>query len=426
MASNYPGSLDSFDAIASDKKTSDTVGGRTHRDMHNDLGDAIEAIEAELGTDPSGGSATVKARFEVIEANDWVTAARIAANAVGSSELADNAVDTAAIQDSAVTSAKIADGTIVNADINAAAAIAATKVAGTALVASAPTTSNYWLGNVVQPNVADGTDTLGDTTGFVNYNAASISSDNTYAYAGSRSLKITGTNAARGVIIRGTQSGGTYTGGDIPLTGGAITAQLKGRIQGTLTGLLLRFYWWQSDGTTAASTASTTATVTGVVDTWCHYEITATPPADAAYGSLYVAVSGSGSNDCHIDRVCIAHGYPGDWSAPGVVVPSQGRRKVLTTQTSHYTLVKSDADTVLQCNWSTAKYVTVAPDASVAWPVGTTVDIIQVGAGAVIVQGGSGVTVNGNPGLTTAGQWAAATLIKRATNTWVLTGNLTT
>ena len=66
MASNYPGSLDSFDAIASDKKTSDTVGGRTHRDMHNDLGDAIEAIEAELGTDPSGGSATVKARLDAI------------------------------------------------------------------------------------------------------------------------------------------------------------------------------------------------------------------------------------------------------------------------------------------------------------------------------------------------------------------------
>ena len=67
MASNYPGSLDSFDTIASDKKTSDVVGGRTHRDMHNDLGDAIEAVQAELGTDPAGAYATVKARFEAIE-----------------------------------------------------------------------------------------------------------------------------------------------------------------------------------------------------------------------------------------------------------------------------------------------------------------------------------------------------------------------
>ena len=63
MASNYPGSLDSFDTIASDKKTSDSVGGRTHRQMHNDLGDAIEAVQAELGTDPAGDYATVKARL---------------------------------------------------------------------------------------------------------------------------------------------------------------------------------------------------------------------------------------------------------------------------------------------------------------------------------------------------------------------------
>ena len=120
MASNYPGGLDSFDTIASDKKTSDAVGGRTHRAMHNDLGDAIEAVQGELGTDPAGASATVKARFEVIEANDWVTSARIAAdavgsseiaaNAVGASELADNAVDTAAIQDNAVTAPKFAAG----------------------------------------------------------------------------------------------------------------------------------------------------------------------------------------------------------------------------------------------------------------------------------------------------------------------------
>ena len=67
MASTYPGSLDSFDTIASDKKTSDAVGGRTHRDMHNDLGDAIEAVQTELGTDPAGVYATVKARFEAIE-----------------------------------------------------------------------------------------------------------------------------------------------------------------------------------------------------------------------------------------------------------------------------------------------------------------------------------------------------------------------
>jgi hypothetical protein len=55
VATNYPGSLDSFDTIASDKKTSDSVGGRTHRQMHNDLGDALEAVQARVGL--SGASA---------------------------------------------------------------------------------------------------------------------------------------------------------------------------------------------------------------------------------------------------------------------------------------------------------------------------------------------------------------------------------
>ena len=68
MASNYPGSLDSFDTIASDKKTSDSVGGRTHRQMHNDLGDAIEAVQGELGTDPAGTFSTVKARLDALVA----------------------------------------------------------------------------------------------------------------------------------------------------------------------------------------------------------------------------------------------------------------------------------------------------------------------------------------------------------------------
>ena len=70
MASNYPSSLDSFDTIASDKKTSDSVGGRTHRDMHNDLGDAIEAVQGELGTDPAGAAPIMDRRCTAAPATD--------------------------------------------------------------------------------------------------------------------------------------------------------------------------------------------------------------------------------------------------------------------------------------------------------------------------------------------------------------------
>jgi hypothetical protein len=60
--------------------------------------------------------------------DDAVTAGKIPANAVGSSELADNAVDTAAIADDAVTAAKLASNAVVNASVDASAAIAGSKI----------------------------------------------------------------------------------------------------------------------------------------------------------------------------------------------------------------------------------------------------------------------------------------------------------
>ena len=79
-----------------------------------------------------------------------ITEGKIVSSAVTASKIATDAVTTAKIQDSAVTSAKIADGTIVNADINAAAAIAATKISGTA-VTQADT------GTVTSTMIANGT-----------------------------------------------------------------------------------------------------------------------------------------------------------------------------------------------------------------------------------------------------------------------------
>jgi hypothetical protein len=71
-------------------------------------------------------------------ANSQITNAKMAANSVDSDQYVDGSIDTihigdsqvttAKIADSNITSAKILDGTIVNADINASAAIDATKI----------------------------------------------------------------------------------------------------------------------------------------------------------------------------------------------------------------------------------------------------------------------------------------------------------
>ena len=61
MATNYPTTLDTF----TNPTSTDTLDSATvpHASQHTDINDAVEAIEAELGTLPKGSFATVKARL---------------------------------------------------------------------------------------------------------------------------------------------------------------------------------------------------------------------------------------------------------------------------------------------------------------------------------------------------------------------------
>ena len=89
-----------------------------------------------------------------------------------------------------------------------------------------------------------------------------------------------------------------------------------------------------------------------------------------------------------------------------------------------YTTVLTDRDTLVELNNASAITVTIPPNSSVAYPVGTSIDILQTGAGQVTVAAGAGVTVNATPGLKLRAQWSSATLFKRATDTWVVMGDL--
>lgn len=93
-------------------------------------------------------------------------------------------------------------------------------------------------------------------------------------------------------------------------------------------------------------------------------------------------------------------------------------------QTDDYTLVLGDAGKIVEMNKSTAVTLTVPLNSSVAFSVGTVVDVLATGAGQVTVAATGGVTINATPGLKLTDQWAAASLIKRATDTWVLVGRL--
>jgi len=101
-------------------------------------------------------------------------------------------------------------------------------------------------------------------------------------------------------------------------------------------------------------------------------------------------------------------------------------RTPIITKTDSYTLsALTERDSLIEMGKATAQTVTIPTNASVAYPVGTSIDILQTGAGQVTIAGAGGVTVNSTPGLKLRTQWSSATLFKRAENTWVVYGDLT-
>lgn len=83
-----------------------------------------------------------------------------------------------------------------------------------------------------------------------------------------------------------------------------------------------------------------------------------------------------------------------------------------------YTLVLTDAGKDVRCNNASAITLTVPPNSSVEFAVGTLIAFSQKGAGAVTATAGSGVTVNAANGAATTAQYDCRVLEKTDTNTW--------
>lgn len=91
-----------------------------------------------------------------------------------------------------------------------------------------------------------------------------------------------------------------------------------------------------------------------------------------------------------------------------------------------YTFALADNQKVVTATSASAQTYTVPTNASVAFPIGTRIDVIQLGAGKVTIAPVSGtVTINSyNGNKSIAGQYVGVTLLKTDTNTWLLIGNL--
>lgn len=87
-----------------------------------------------------------------------------------------------------------------------------------------------------------------------------------------------------------------------------------------------------------------------------------------------------------------------------------------------YTLVLADRGKLVTMTNSSENTVTVPPNSSVAYPVGTVIYLSQLDAGQTTVAAGAGVTINTTETLLSRGQYAMMALINVGTNAWLLTG----
>ena len=67
MGTNYPGGLDDFAGTSPTYMADDDITGRTHPERHDDVEKALEAVETELGVNPSGAATDVAARFTALD-----------------------------------------------------------------------------------------------------------------------------------------------------------------------------------------------------------------------------------------------------------------------------------------------------------------------------------------------------------------------
>lgn len=124
--------------------------------------------------------------------------------------------------------------------------------------------------------------------------------------------------------------------------------------------------------------------------------------------------------------------YVNNISSQGIITGTLSAATYVATITStagtNYVLTLDDASRTLIDTASATTTYSVPPNTATAFTIGTQIIVIQGNKSAsnyTLLSAGNGVTINSyNSSLSLAGNYAAGTLIKTATDTWYLIGNL--
>lgn len=139
---------------------------------------------------------------------------------------------------------------------------------------------------------------------------------------------------------------------------------------------------------------------------------------------LVLTPKGTGEVKVGANAVVDAGDIGNSVQAYDLVLDEVAAQTIITESTTSRTLALTDANDYIRTTNASATTITVPTNASVAFPIGTQIDVFQAGAGQVDFAASGGVTINYNTGLKIANQYQAATLKKVATDEWDLIGAL--
>ena len=372
-----------------------------------------------VGTNEIGGLAVTTGKI----ADTAVTTAKINDAAITSDKLAALAVVEGKIAAGAVTSGKIADGAIVNSDINVAAEIATSKIAGldTALGLLAPLASPTFTGTVTLPAgtitsgmILDGTIVDAD----INASAA-IAQSKVSGLTSDLADKLASSTAAStyaplaSPTLTGTPTAPTATAGTAT-TQVATTAFVGTAVSNLVASSPAALDTLNELATALGNDASFSTTITNALAAKAPL---ASPALTGTATAVNLTVTGTSNMS--------ANGVQfSDGTQTKMAVASLTAIKSAVTGNTTLDALGTDAntrDTLVPING--AFNVSFEATGNAKYAVGASISFYQAsGTGGNIT--GDGITVLSTPGATLRALYSSVTATKIAATTWLLAGDL--
>jgi hypothetical protein len=330
---------------------------------------------------------------------DWITpTATVASGGITSGMIGIGAVNNVNIVSGTIANDKLTNSTVTIA--GSSTALGGSWAAAALTTASGLATGTYYPSGALTIGIA--------TAGVVNAMIASGA--------------VTSGNIASGSIGNNHIASGAVTSGDI----GQFAVANINIISGTVANDKLTNSTVTIAGSSTAlggSWAAAALTTASGLATGTYYPSGALTIGIATNGvvTAMIASGAVGSNQ-------IASGAVGELQMSNTVANKTiiGDIQTINAQTAAYTLASGDAGKLITVNVGAPAIVTIPTNASVPFAVGSHIDFIQLGAGQVTISGNIGVTINYSPGNKLRAQYAGASVIKIATDTWCLVGDIST